>query len=658
MQCPGCEYTVLGAKTGFPSGTHCCEACAWEPGRHGPRCARHVSFYAERPRVCPGCQRHAVTGVSSTHCCQDCEAQPGEHGHACHRRPPHWSLTEEHAVTLRQRLARSAPSQSSPAASTAATPDLARCAYVALLYGADMEYALGALLVASSLRRAGARARTVLLHTADVPSGSLELLRKVYDDVQLIADPVRVPHDSPLCQRDRDFGHSQFLKLHILELEFEKVLYLDSDVLVRRNLDGLFGLQAPAAMERILPMPPHGAKLPNRVGYRGHCVRGIQGGVMLLAPDAALFASMRQEVEDPEALRESSYEPRAGNEQDYLTWRYCADRLEEDGHPPVWTHLGCEYNYEVHPESMYFSQGRERWLWLDYEREAAVLHFSAPLRKRAKRLLHGGVLASPEAGAQVAAEEEPEPWDTGPLLAFAHRAWDEEVRHLRVAVAGLGEDLGRWLGEGLGAKAHAAAFAVADHGDAGMQLRQLPEGTQPAPGGGCDVLVFEAYTSNCMEGLQSLPPSFSQGPPWGVCFWAWPEWGEQQAEDKEEEKEEETKKEKENNKDKEGEQQQQEAGEEVEGEEDVEEAAGNNQGGEQRASWAAVCRCAELRRPPSRQPASPATDGLEHIGAWLRCARALGPERWAFGLASQPPHLRSCPAWRKVAGFRAKVLHR
>ena len=41
---------------------------------------------------------------------------------------------------------------------------------------------------------------------------------------------------------------------------------------------------------------------------------------MLLAPSRQLFAEMRKEVEDPEALRDV-YQPSIENEQDYLTWR-------------------------------------------------------------------------------------------------------------------------------------------------------------------------------------------------------------------------------------------------------------------------------------------------------------------------------------------------
>lgn len=377
-----------------------------------------------------------------------------------------------------------------------------------LLYGSDAEYALGALLVASSLRRVGARARRLLLHTADVPQARLSLMHDFYDEVRLIRHPVSIPHNSPLCVCARDFAHPQFLKLHLLELEFDKVLYLDCDVLVRRNLDDIFALKSPAAMDRILAMPPHGAHLPNRVTYAGHRIRGIQGGVMLLAPDKDRFASMRFEVEHPHALKDWAYRSSIGNEQDYLTWRYCAGLLEEEGHQSVWTHLGCEYNYEVHSASMYFAVGRERWLWLDYEREAAVLHFSAPFRKRAKCLLHdGGALSMRQQHTGLPQED--------PRVAFAHRVWDAEVEQLREVIAAAGGDLAAWLGKGAGA--HAAAFAVLDRSTGGMELAQLADRAEPPPSAH---LVFEAFSSNCEAGLTFFPPAFVPGPPWGACFWA------------------------------------------------------------------------------------------------------------------------------------------
>lgn len=576
-----------------------------------------------------------VTGVSPTHCCRRCAQQPGEHGVACHQRQPPDRLKEEFATALRHRFLKylvgrrlAEPSQ---------TPSLDRCAYAVLLYGADAEYALGALLVATSLRRTGAQAKLVLLHTADVPASRLELLRQFFDEVRLIADPVRLPDDSPLCACARDFGHPQFLKLHLLELDFDKVLYLDCDILVRRNLDGLFELPPPAAMDRLMPMPPHGAKLPNRVLLGRARLRGIQGGVMLLAPDRARFESMRQDVEGWRAGGNlGDYVPSIGNEQDYLTWKYCEGRLEEDGHASVWTHLGCEYNYEVHEASTYYGVGRERWLWLDYERDAALFHFSALARKRGKHLLQNGngrAHCETDAGGDVDLQD--------PRVAFAQREWDLEVERLRGDVATMGVDLAAWLGEGK--EAHTAHFAILDRGrESGMEILQLENagdtsGTTAVvgPPQGGEGLIFEAFTANCADGLIFFPPGFTPGPPWGVCFWALraPTPHAQLCEEPRASSQQ---------------------GPLVDSAEGIDLLSGAL--AEVGAEPLVACSCSQKLaggEPRPRQQEAP--DGLDAVGAWLR-SRGAGGERWVFGLLSEPPHLPGCRAWRLTTAFRVKVL--
>jgi len=187
--------------------------------------------------------------------------------------------------------------------------------------------------------------------------------------------------------------------------------------------------------------------------------------------------------------------------------------LEETGHPPVWTHLGCEYNYEVHSASTYFAIGRERWLWLDYERDAAVLHFSAPFRKLAKRILRPG--GGPSMATQ-SHQQDTTPADEDPRVAFAYREWDKEVEELRKAVAAQGSSLSTWLGDG--PHAHAMRLAVIERSTGGMELAQLPEDGH-LEADACH-FTFKALSSNCAEGLRFFPPAFAAGPPWGACFWA------------------------------------------------------------------------------------------------------------------------------------------
>lgn len=668
MQCPGCDYIVTGKQTGFPSTTHCCLRCEREPGTHdhGNRCARLLSLFAEVPKVCPGCHKYFVTGVSLTHCCLCCERGDGYHGDRCQRRPVSQLAQEEYATSVLHRTFAARALSSPPAHESAAhvsTVSLHRFAYVALLFGRDAEYTLGALLLASSLRRSGSLARIVLLHTQDVPETALTVLRHMYDEVRLLCDPIRLPRDSPLCVSGRDFGHPQFMKLHLLELDFEKVLYLDCDIVVRRSLDHLFALEAPAAMERIMAMPRHGDKLPNRVFWGSMRIRGIQGGVMLLSPDRQLFAELRAEVESWRCGDGRYFKAGIGNEQDYLTWRLGGsdERLDEYGHVRVWTHLGCEYNYEIHRDVNYYGYGRERWLKLDYEQFAAVLHFSAPCRKRGKHLLcsHDGSTDKFESSGDA-------------RLDFGATVWHEAINHLRCDLTVLGFSLDQLMGVGR-TDAHIISYCAVDMGvDGGMELRELRHDELTSVGYG---LIFEAWSSNCSPGLQACPPFLPVGPPWGVSFWARHVCSHSPSKSSS-------------------------------CEFDVAACADTGTEGEagERSFWSSGAAAdvggqpIATRSPQTLGPSTgstgndiapvPAegawrctrsaasglpsklrtedfghagdtngnladTDGLGVIGAWLHRS---GGERWLFGLLSDPPHEAGCLEWDLTVTFAAKVL--
>ena len=143
MQCPGCEYTVLGTRSCYPSQTHCCESCSYAPGTHGPRCARHLSAYVEYPRVCPHCREYAITGVCDTHCCGSCAIHAGEHDANCQRRQPHWEFRHEYSSAVKLRMRRHEYTSIAYTENRQQNVYLNRCAYVMLLYGCDVEYALG-----------------------------------------------------------------------------------------------------------------------------------------------------------------------------------------------------------------------------------------------------------------------------------------------------------------------------------------------------------------------------------------------------------------------------------------------------------------------------------------------------------------------------------
>ncbi|KAL7753503.1 glycogenin glucosyltransferase [Sorochytrium milnesiophthora] len=85
----------------------------------------------------------------------------------------------------------------------------------------------------------GSVIRRVLLHSADVSPRNLESLATVFDDLIRIDSLV---YDLPtLALLNRPELNVSFTKLHVWRLtQFDKIVFLDADVLVLRNIDELF----------------------------------------------------------------------------------------------------------------------------------------------------------------------------------------------------------------------------------------------------------------------------------------------------------------------------------------------------------------------------------------------------------------------------------
>ncbi|CAK0868101.1 unnamed protein product, partial [Prorocentrum cordatum] len=106
----------------------------------------------------------------------------------------------------------------------------ARFAYVAVLWGSDPDYVLGAMVLARSLRASGTAHDLVLLHTAAVPEAAAALLRRAGWQTREV-ETVRATDalSSNACPRFVEV----FTKLHALGLvEYDKVLLVDVDTVV------------------------------------------------------------------------------------------------------------------------------------------------------------------------------------------------------------------------------------------------------------------------------------------------------------------------------------------------------------------------------------------------------------------------------------------
>ena len=189
------------------------------------------------------------------------------------------------------------------------------------------------------------------MHTPDVPKSYLRALAAagwVCREVEYLSKVAWALFKNWQNSRFIDV----FTKLRVLEQEdFEKVLFLDLDLLVRdggESLAKLFQLRAPAAMKRGPPIPDHGARVPYGLIW-GHPTRrkgdelpqhqqasGINAGVMLLRPDKAILHEMDSEVHDYDHPQHyGTFMP----EQEYISRFY--------GTFDQWTHMSCNFNFEI-----------------------------------------------------------------------------------------------------------------------------------------------------------------------------------------------------------------------------------------------------------------------------------------------------------------------
>jgi len=242
-----------------------------------------------------------------------------------------------------------------------------RCAYATLLYGSGVEYFLGALVLGWSLRARGCEAERLLLHTEDVPLPFLEALEKVW-----LLRQVDYLHGDKAMFYNWDESRFQdvFTKLQALSCtDFDKVLMMDLDMLVRGNLDELFYLRAPAALKRCSggEQPEHGGDFNSEDLWSKQCdsmCSGINAGVMLLEPNQDVYDRMVKEIQDP---TNPEHLGTLGPEQDYLARFYSTFGCGS------WTHLHAKFNYQPNLPNDYIGSAHRA---LDVVEDVVVAHFS------------------------------------------------------------------------------------------------------------------------------------------------------------------------------------------------------------------------------------------------------------------------------------------
>jgi alpha-N-acetylglucosamine transferase len=191
-----------------------------------------------------------------------------------------------------------------------------RYAYVTLLMGGEA-YLPGCLVVGTALRyHLQSPARLVCLVDDAVSGWARGLLSQLFDAVlevpRLCAHETSYPEDM-LSEAYRCI----YTKLHLFDsalLPYERVIFVDADLLPLRCFDHLFTLPSPAAVIESVhptsqygyvhhmhgvrhgqPVPPSILHVASASDVRG----GINAGLLVIHPDRNLFEDMRQRIQRP-----------------------------------------------------------------------------------------------------------------------------------------------------------------------------------------------------------------------------------------------------------------------------------------------------------------------------------------------------------------------
>ncbi|SIS95602.1 Alpha-N-acetylglucosamine transferase [Roseivivax lentus] len=174
-------------------------------------------------------------------------------------------------------------------------------AYVTLVTNSDFALGAGALL--RSLRASGTEADLVVMHTGGVPKTALGPLvdqgaRLVAIDLLPTSDAFNQRHArqalhaaAPFTKGTKPAFHTpldNFCKLRLWQLPYARVVFLDADTLVLRNIDKLFEY-------------PEFCAAPNVYESLGDFHR-MNSGVFTARPSQAIFEDMLARLDQPDAF--------------------------------------------------------------------------------------------------------------------------------------------------------------------------------------------------------------------------------------------------------------------------------------------------------------------------------------------------------------------
>jgi hypothetical protein len=233
---------------------------------------------------------------------------------------------------------------------------MANFAYVCLVMKGDF-YVPGAMVMASSLKRTNPGADLVCMFTSDVSPAAREMLSKQFDKIVMV-DYINAParhlpthHENEIYQNIQTFVLTKFRCLFLKG--YTKVFNVDADILVFKNMDSVFNLNAPVAAFYNFWL--HGAHDPYPRGMktgdivpRASIMKGLYGHHSFVSTDHVVLLPAGETISSnflefvKQKLHENGavgYENCHSMTDEQVIVEFFTVHMNRE-----WTHLGLEYN--------------------------------------------------------------------------------------------------------------------------------------------------------------------------------------------------------------------------------------------------------------------------------------------------------------------------
>ena len=214
-------------------------------------------------------------------------------------------------------------------------------AYVSLLFGSD-KYLPGVKTLFSSLQRTNTPHALVCMVTHDVPLSALTELEGMgvtvvcVPYVEVECQPMRTKKQA---QRYSQWIHLSLTKWRCLQLtQWSKVLFMDADLVVLKNIDSLFELPAPAGVWK------YGYKDRAHIQHQLRHGFVVDGSLVLLNTSDTAFKHLLAGVKS--LGKPFGFGGYAGFDEQAVAWYYS---VYHQGPKLPWAQIDVAYSYSWQP---------------------------------------------------------------------------------------------------------------------------------------------------------------------------------------------------------------------------------------------------------------------------------------------------------------------